>query len=115
MTDLLRLATGAVRAHRLRSLLTMLGILIGIASVSLLTSIGEGTRQYVMAEFLQFGTDVIAIRPGRTMTTGIPGAIGATVRKLTVDDAEALLRVPGVEKVLPISIGNARVEAEGRG
>jgi putative ABC transport system permease protein len=113
--ELLRLAGGAVVAHRLRSALTMLGVLIGIASVILLTSIGEGARQYVMAEFMQFGTDVIIVRPGRTITTGFPGAIGATVRKLTIDDGEALLRVPGVEKVLPISIGNARVEAEGRG
>jgi putative ABC transport system permease protein len=113
--ELLRLAAGAVRAHRLRSALTMMGILIGIASVILLTSIGEGARQYVTKEFLQFGTDVIIVRPGRTITTGIPGAVGATVRKLTIDDGEAMLRVAGVEKVLPIVIGNARVEAEGRG
>lgn len=113
--DILRLAFGAVRAHRLRSALTMLGILIGIASVILLTSIGEGTRQYVLAEFLQFGTDLIVIRPGKTMTTGIPGAIGSTVRKLTVEDAEALRRVAGVRNVLPIVIGNARVEVGSRG
>src|SRR5687768_5552563 len=113
--ELLRLAWGAVRAHRLRSALTMLGILIGIASVILLTSIGEGTRQYVLNEFLQFGTDLIAIRPGKTTTTGVPGAIGGTVRKLTVEDAEALRRVPGVRNVLPIVLGNARVEAGSRG
>ena len=113
--DLLRLAAGAVRAHRLRSALTMLGIVIGVASVILLTSIGEGTRQYVLAELLQFGTDVIAIRPGRTSTTGLPGAIGATVRKLTLEDAQAMLRVPGVLRTLPLVIGNARVEAGGRG
>jgi putative ABC transport system permease protein len=113
--EILRLAGGAVRAHRLRSALTMLGILIGIASVILLTSIGEGTRQSVLAEFLQFGTDVIVIRPGRTLTTGVPGALGATVRKLTIEDSEALRRVAGVEKTMPLVVGNGRVEAGERG
>ena len=46
MLDLLRLALGAVASHRLRSVLSMLGIAIGIAAVVLLTSIGEGTRRY---------------------------------------------------------------------
>lgn len=113
--DLLRLAAGAVHAHRLRSALTMLGIVIGVASVILLTSIGEGTRQYVLAELLQFGTDLIAVRPGRTSTTGLPGAVAATVRKLTIEDAQAMLRVPGVLRTLPLVIGNARVEAGERG
>jgi putative ABC transport system permease protein len=112
--ELLRLAGGAVRAHRLRSALTMLGISIGIASVILLTSIGEGTRRYVMAELLQFGTDVIFIRPGRITTTGPPDFL-STVRKLSVEDAEALRRVAGVLRCVPLLVGNARVEARGRG
>lgn len=113
--DLLRLTTGAVLAHRLRSALTMLGILIGIASVILLTSIGEGTRAHVLAEFTQFGTNVLSISPGKAATTGAPGALAGTVRKLTIDDAEAVLRLPGVEAVVPLSMGMARVEAGERG
>jgi len=113
--DLLSLTTGAVLSHRLRSALTMLGILIGIASVILLTSIGEGTRRYILAEFTQFGTNLLAINPGKVQTTGLPGVLGATVRKLTVDDAEAIRRVPGVEKVVPLAMGMARVESEDRG
>jgi putative ABC transport system permease protein len=113
--DALGLAWSAVTAHRLRSALTMLGILIGIAAVILLTSIGEGTRQYILSEFTQFGTNIMAINPGKTMTTGQPGALGGTIRDLTIDDAEALLRVPGVEKVVPVAMGMARVEADGRG
>jgi putative ABC transport system permease protein len=113
--DLLRLAWGATVAHRLRSALTMLGILIGIASVILLTSIGEGTRQYILAEFTQFGTNVMGINPGKIATTGAPGALAATVRRLTIDDAEALERVPGVEKVVPVVMGMARVQAGQRG
>jgi putative ABC transport system permease protein len=113
--DLLRLAASAASAHRLRSALTMLGILIGIASVTLLTSIGEGTREFVLSEFTQFGTNLLAIQSGKTETTGIPGAIATTVRKLTLEDAEALLRVPGVEKMVPLVLGMAEVEAAERG
>ena len=113
--ELLRLAFGAVLGHRLRSALTMLGILIGIASVILLTSIGEGTRRYVMAELLQFGTDVIFIRAGRITTSGPPTTILSTVRKLSIEDAEALRRVAGVLRSVPLFVGNARVEARGRG
>ena len=55
--DLARLAAGAITSHRLRSVLSMLGIAIGIAAVILLTSIGEGTRRYILAQFSQFGTN----------------------------------------------------------
>jgi putative ABC transport system permease protein len=113
--DLIRLAGGAVLAHRLRSLLTVLGILIGIASVILLTSIGEGTRSYILSQFTQFGTNIMAINPGRIETTGLPGALGGTLHKLTLEDAEAVARLPSVEQVVPVNFGMARVEARGRG
>jgi putative ABC transport system permease protein len=109
--DLLRLAGSAILGHRLRSGLSMLGIAIGIAAVILLTSIGEGTRRYVLAQFSQFGTNLIAIHPGKTKTSGMPGVFGGTTRHLTIDDAEALARIPGVEKVVPTAFGTARVEA----
>ena len=115
MRDLVRLATGALRAHRLRSFLSMLGIAIGVAAVILLTSIGEGTRVYILSQFTQFGTNILAINPGKSKTIGIPGALGGTTRKLTIDDAEALFRVPGVETVVPVVMGNARVQAGERG
>jgi len=113
--DLFHLAWGALRAHRLRSFLSMLGIAIGVAAVILLTSIGEGTRVYVLSQFTQFGTNIIAVNPGKSKTFGIPGVLGGTTRKLTIDDAEALSRVHGVETVVPVTMGNARVEAGERG
>ena len=115
MRDLLALAARAIASHRLRSVLSMLGIAIGIASVILLTSIGEGTRRYMVGQFTQFGTNLIAINPGKAETTGLPGAFGGTTQKLTIDDAEAIARVPGVESVVPVAFGMARAEAEGRG
>jgi putative ABC transport system permease protein len=113
--DLLRLAFDAVRAHRLRSMLTMLGIVIGITSVTLLTALGEGTRRYILAEFGQFGTNLLSVTPGRVTTGGMPGGIGTTIRKLTVEDAEALGRLAGVERVVPFEFGLARVSAGERG
>ncbi len=115
MMDLLRLSLSSMFSHRLRSVLSMLGIAIGIGSVILLTSIGEGTRQYILAEFSQFGTRLIAVHPGKAKTLGVPGALGGSTHKLTLEDALALERVPGVVRQVPVALGTARVEAEGRG
>jgi len=111
LRDLLGLAVASVAAHRLRSVLTTLGIVVGIASVILLTSLGEGTRDYVLSEFSQFGTHLLGVSPGRVKTQGIPGAVGGTTHLLTVEDAVAMLRVPGVLKTVPLSFGTARVVA----
>jgi len=113
--DLIRFAGGAVWAHRLRSILSLIGIAIGVGAVILLTAIGEGTRYFVLAQFTQFGTNILAINPGKTKTLGIPGILGGTTHKLTLEDADALSRIPGVEAVVPMAMGMGRVEAEGRG
>jgi len=114
MGDLFYLAAHAIMGARLRSLLSMLGIAIGIASVILLTSMGEGTRRFISGEFSQFGTHIIGINPGKTETFGIPGMMGGTTQKLTLDDAIALKRVQGVLRVVPLVVGQGRVEGAGR-
>lgn len=113
-SDLVRLTFGSIVAHRLRSFLTMLGIVIGIASVILLTSIGEGTRQYILAEFAQFGSNLLQVQTGRSRTTGTAGVFGGTTNPLTLEDALALERVPGVEHVLPVVVGTGEVRASSR-
>lgn len=113
--DVVRLAVGAVLAHRLRSSLSLLGIAIGIAAVIILTSIGEGTRQFILSQFTQFGTNLLAVTPGKTKTLGIPGVLGGSTHKLTLEDAIALRRLPGVKRAIPLVVGSARVAAEGRG
>ncbi len=112
--DFIRLTAGALVANRQRSLLTALGIAVGIASVVLLTSIGEGVNRYVLSEFTQFGSNLIAITPGKTQTFGISGALVSTVRPLTLDDAKALQRIEGVVAVQPTVQGNASVKAGAR-
>lgn len=115
MLDLWKMTFGAIWGHRLRSGLSLLGIAIGIASVVLLTSIGEGTRQYMLGQFTQFGTKLFQVTPGKTETIGLPGVLGGTTHQLTIEDAMALERLPGVEGVVPLVFGTARVEGGGRG
>ena len=94
--DIVRFAWGAVAGQRQRSLLTILGIGVGILAVVLLTAVGEGVRRFVLGEFTQFGTNIVAIQPGKTTTFGISGATISTVRPLTVEDAAALAGLPAV-------------------
>ena len=115
MTDLLSLALSSVRAHKLRSFLSTLGIAIGVGSVVLITSIGEGTRQFMLDQFTQFGTNLIAIHPGKAETIGIPGILGGTTNPLTLEDALEVARLPMIEAVVPFAMGSARVEAGNRG
>ena len=63
--DFVAFTYASLRAHRLRTALTALGIAVGIAAVILLTSIGEGLHRFVIAEFTQFGTNLITVTPGR--------------------------------------------------
>ncbi|MBV2262932.1 MAG: ABC transporter permease [Thauera sp.] len=112
--DALQLALRAITAHRLRSFLTLLGIGVGIAAVILLTSIGEGLHRFVLAEFGQFGTNVINLHPGRQGARGGPPGLPSTARDLTLDDAAALARLPHVRHVTGSVSGNAEVRAQGR-
>ncbi len=114
LADFLRFTYGSLKAHRLRTLLTALGIAVGIASVILLTSIGEGLHRFVVAEFTQFGTNLINVSPGRIQTHGASlGAVNA-VRPLSIEDALALKRAPYVQVSDPVVQGNADVKYFGR-
>ena len=112
--DLLTFVSKSVLSHRLRSSLTSLGIGIGVAAVVLLTSIGEGLHEFMLAQFTQFGTNIVAINPGKSTTFGTPTGVFNTQRPLTIDDAEALKRVPFVENTVPVVQGNASVKGNGR-
>ena len=114
-SDGIRLASSAITAYRLRSFLTLLGIAVGISAVILLTSIGEGIHRFVLAEFTQFGTNIIGIAPGKVKTAGpAPTGIPTSVRPLTLEDARSLARLPGVAAMSPIVWGNSEVGGNGR-
>ncbi len=112
--DIVRLAFRTVNAYRLRSALTSLGLIIGIAAVIILTSMGRGLHSFVMAEFTQFGTNIIGIHPGIKSTFGMSGATISTVRPLSMADAAALSKLSGVVAVVPVVQGNARVESDNK-
>jgi putative ABC transport system permease protein len=109
--DLVRLSYRTLISHKLRSALTVIGLIIGIAAVVILTSIGRGIHTFVLGEFTQFGTHLIAVSPGKKTTFGISGATISTVRPLTIADAVALSKLPAIVAVVPVVQGNARVEA----
>ncbi len=112
--DFIRFTLGSLAAHRLRTALTALGIAVGIASVMLLTAIGEGLHRFVIAEFTQFGTNLITVTPGRIQTHGASLGAVNTVRPLSIEDAVALRRAPHVQVTDPLVQGNAEVEHAGR-
>jgi putative ABC transport system permease protein len=111
--DLIRMAGQSVRRARLRSAMLLLAMGIGVSAVVVLSALGEGARRFVTDEFRSLGTHLIIVFPGRSETTGVqPGLFsGETPRDLTLGDAEALLRVPGVERVAPLVIGAAPASA----
>src|SRR5512134_3467329 len=94
--DLIKLALRSIGSHKQRSLLTALGLIIGIAAVVILTSIGRGIHQFVLAEFTQFGTHLIAVTPGKTTTFGLPVASISNVRPLSEADAVSLQKLDHV-------------------
>ena len=112
--DFIRLTGTSLLAHKLRSFLTMLGISVGITAVVLLTSIGEGLYQFVLSEFNQFGTTLVAVNPGRVTTHGMTMGVFGSTRPLTIEDAEALKRLPFAKSVVALTQGNAEVEGNNR-
>ena len=104
--DLLAFAAGALRGHRLRTSLSLLGVAIGVAAVLLLTSLGEGALRYVTGEFALLGTNLVIVLPGRSETTGVVPVAGGVPHDLTLEDVEALRRrVSLLATVAPLSVG----------
>lgn len=112
--DLLAYTCRTLAGEKLRSGLTALGLIIGITSVVLLTSLGRGLHEFVRAEFTRFGTHLAKVLPGKKSTFGISGATVSTLRPLSLDDAAALSRLRAVLAAVPVVQGNARIEAGAR-
>jgi len=112
--DILNLSFRTISAYKLRSALTSLGLIIGIAAVIILTSLGRGLHSFVIAEFTQFGTNIIGVHPGKKSTFGLSGATISTVRPLSMDDAASLAKLGGIVAVVPVVQGNARVETDNK-
>jgi macrolide transport system ATP-binding/permease protein len=92
-----RMALRAMASHRLRTLLTMLGIIIGIASVVSVVALGEGSRQRILSDISAMGTNTIDVMPG----TGFGDRRSGAIRTLRAGDAEALAQLGYVDSVTP--------------
>jgi putative ABC transport system permease protein len=96
-TEIFRVALEAIRANKLRSFLTALGIIIGISAVITMVALGEGAQRNVQARLQSLGVNTLVVRPGQEFFGGVDR--GDT--KLTAKDAEALLRDP--ENILDVT------------
>jgi len=110
--ELIQFSLKTIISHKLRSMLTALGLIIGIMAVIILSALGRGIHHYVLNEFTQFGSHLIAIFPGKTTTLGLSGATISTVRPLSLEDANSIARLDYVIATLPLVQGNARIEAQ---
>ncbi|MCW2541898.1 MAG: transporter permease protein [Frankiales bacterium] len=112
-SDTLRTALEAIRSHRLRSMLTMLGILIGIAAVIVTVGLGKGAQAEVRSQIDKLGSNLLIISPGSTTTAGVRGGRG-TASTLTTEDAVALSTsdiAPDIALVAPVSTTSASLVA----
>ena len=102
-----------VKAHKLRSSLTILGIVIGVASVIALMSIGRGVQTSILSQVESLGSDLVLIYPGATTYGGVRSATGSAAT-LTLEDAEAISeQVPYVTAVAPFSSASLQLVAGG--
>jgi putative ABC transport system permease protein len=101
--DTVKTGLDAIRSHRLRSGLTMLGILIGIAAVILTVGLGEGAQAQVRDQINSLGTNLLIVSPGSTTTGGIRGGFGSasTLTKADSDALQSKLVAPDVSQVAP--------------
>ncbi|OKH88120.1 MacB family efflux pump subunit [Thalassospira sp. TSL5-1] len=99
------MALRSMAAHRVRTFLTMLGIIIGIAAVVAVVGLGEGTRQKVLAEISEFGASTLSIYPGR----GWDDERADSITTLVVSDAEALAAQNYIDSVTPLVSTSTRI------
>jgi putative ABC transport system permease protein len=98
--ELVRLALARLAVSRLRAALTMLGIIIGVASVIALVAVGQGATSGITAQLQSLGTNLLTVNPGAA-TTGLVRGAGGSATSLTVADAAAIATLPGVAAVAP--------------
>jgi putative ABC transport system permease protein len=112
LLETFRVALEAIMSNKVRSGLTMLGVIIGVMAVILLVSIGEGAQVYITKELTGLGTNLLIITPGKTSTRGgfHPPSAG-TVRKLTYDDSLALRRRAWLlTDAVPLVFGTGKIK-----
>ncbi len=100
-TELLKMAWRSLAANKLRSFLTMLGVIIGVTSVIALVSVGMGVKKNILDNISRLGSNMLIVMPGSANRGGMRGAAGSVIT-LTYDDAEAIKnKIKNVDYVSP--------------
>ena len=108
-TELLKMAWRSLGANKLRTFLTMLGVIIGVTSVIALVSVGMGVKKNILDNISRLGSNMLIIMPGSANRGGMRGAAGSVIT-LTYDDAEAIKnKIKNVEYVSPTVQGSYQV------
>ncbi|EGZ47284.1 MacB family efflux pump subunit [Neisseria wadsworthii] len=100
-----RMSVQAIMSHKMRSLLTMLGIIIGIASVVSVVALGRGTQTKILGDIASIGTNTISIYPGK----GFGDRFSGKIKTLTVADAEVIGRQSYVSNVTPMTASSGTI------
>ncbi len=115
-SDILGYSWLSLKGYKSRTLLMLLAMSISVASVLLLTALGEGARRYVNGEFASLGTNLVIVLPGRSETAGmgLNTMMGVTPRDLTLEDARALQRHSAITRIAPLNVGAAEASWQSR-
>ncbi|KGP76777.1 multidrug ABC transporter substrate-binding protein [Desulfosporosinus sp. Tol-M] len=109
LLESIRVSLRALRANKLRSSLTMLGIIIGVAAVIAMVGIGNGATASITSQIQGMGSNLLTISPGQSNSGGINGGAGSAA-SLTMDDVKKIQALgPAVKAVAPIAGSNAQV------
>ena len=100
LIELVRLALARLAVSRLRAALTMLGIIIGVASVIALVAVGQGATSGITSQLQALGTNLLTVNPGAA-TSGLVRGAGGSATNLTIDDATALAGIDGIAAIAP--------------
>ncbi|MBI5724863.1 MAG: ABC transporter permease [Planctomycetes bacterium] len=104
----LKMAVGSLALNKLRSLLSMLGVIIGVGAVIAMLSLGSAFGDYISSQITVLGTNVLFVRAGQFQH----GPLN-TMQTLTVEDCEAIMEIPGVRAVTPLASTSATLKAGG--
>ncbi len=104
---IVKVAFKSLLANKMRTVLAMLGIIIGVAAVISMLAIGSGAQQFVLGRITAMGANLLIVRPGQR---GSGGVMSGTQQNLTLEDAQAIVKVPGVHAVAPTVSGMAQIK-----
>jgi macrolide transport system ATP-binding/permease protein len=106
--DHFRQALHSIVSHKMRAFLSMVGILIGIASVIAMLALGQGAKESITKQLASLGSNLLSVRPGSSQLRGVALQAG-TVTRFTLQDADAIAKFPEISRVSPSVSGRGQL------